>query len=156
MSLEGRVALVTAGTGGIGIHVARRLAEHGARVIVTGRDAVRGQDAIASISAGLPKARVELVLSDASSVAANIGLATEVERRFDRLDVLVNNAGVMRSTHTVTSEGLEITLATNFVGAFALTTRLLPLLRESSGERLPDVARRSLRRVTPSRALRRD
>jgi NAD(P)-dependent dehydrogenase (short-subunit alcohol dehydrogenase family) len=133
MSLEGRIALVTAATGGIGFHVARGLAERRAQVIVTGRDTKRGQQAVDEIAAGAGRARVHLILSDASSVAENVWLAENVERRFGRLDILVNNAGIMRSARTANAEGLEATLATNFVCPFALTMRLLPLLRESRG-----------------------
>jgi NAD(P)-dependent dehydrogenase (short-subunit alcohol dehydrogenase family) len=133
MPLDGRTALVTAATSGIGFQIALGLARRGARVVVTGRDAERGEEAVQRSEEQRVAGKLELLLSDAASIAENIRLAREVEHRLGRLDILVNNAGVLQAKRTTTAEGLETTLATNFAGTFALTTRLLPLLRTSRG-----------------------
>ena len=124
--------LVTGATGGIGFWIAMGLARAGARTFVTGRDEARGRDAVDEIRRVSGNERVELLVSDGSSIRANVALAEEISRRVDRLDVLVNNVGGGGTgDRRETDEGLEVTLATHFVGRVALTTRLVPLVEES-------------------------
>src|SRR5262245_56518726 len=112
-----RIALVTGATGGIGFHIATGLAAQGMRVIVTGRQRVDLDG-------------LELLQVDHTSVAANRDLASEIRR----LDVLVNNVGgTLTLERRETPDGIEATLATNFVCPLVLTEALLPVLR--SGER---------------------
>jgi NAD(P)-dependent dehydrogenase (short-subunit alcohol dehydrogenase family) len=125
-------ALITSATGGIGFQVAASLSRQGMRVIVTGRDEARGRQAVTELKAQAGHDGVELLLADASLVRDNLRLADEIGQCFQRLDVLVNNAGGGGHPERVeTSEGIESTLALNFVGPFALTTHLLPLLTRS-------------------------
>ena len=138
--LNGHVALVTGGTRGIGFHTAVGLATLGARVVVTGRDEKRGQQAIADLQRLAGGGDVELMIADASSVRAHITLAQAISARVSRLDILVNNAGGAAFPHRLeTVEGFEANLALNFVGPFALTTRLLPLLTETRAARVVNV-----------------
>lgn len=137
--MERTTALVTGGTGGIGFHIAAGLASGGARVLVSGRDADRGRAAVEKLRHRAGHERVELVLADASTVAGNHALADEVARRTDRLEVLVNNVGGLSVDRTETPEGLESTLSLCFVGPFALTGRLLPLLRAAGSARVVQV-----------------
>ncbi|MFT3709776.1 MAG: SDR family NAD(P)-dependent oxidoreductase [Archangium sp.] len=106
-------ALVTGATGGIGIHIARGLAASGATVTITGRDRPRGE-AVAR------EHGLQFVQVDHSLIAAN----RELARRFDALDLLVTNVGGLFAQRTVTSEGHELSLATNFLGPAALTLAL--------------------------------
>ena len=138
--IDRATALVTGGTGGIGFHVAAALARAGSRVIVTGRDPGRGDEAVARLRHAAGHDGISLVLSDASSIRENIRLAGDVAGRFGRLDVLVNNAGRVFPNRVETSEGLEATLALNFAGPFALTTHLLPLLTKGGRSRIVNVA----------------
>jgi len=118
--------LITGATAGIGFHTAAALARAGMHTIITGRNEERGRTAVAELRRQAGHDAVELIVADAQSVRDNLRLADDVARRVSRLDVLIDNVGgggfaERRETH----EGLEATLALNFVGPFALTTRLL-------------------------------
>jgi len=128
------VALVTGGTGGIGFHTAAALARAGMHVVVTGRDAQRGQLAVSQLKAQADHAAVDVIIADALLVRDNLFVAQEAIRRVERIDVLVNNVGGAGfATRQETLEGLEATLALNFVGPLALTTELLRLLPAPPG-----------------------
>jgi len=147
--LHGKSAVVTGGSAGIGFHTALGLARLGARVLVTARDDARGRTAIAQIRAMVGHADVDLLIADASSVYATSLLADAIARRFPRLDILVNNAGGGACAHrTETHEGFEAILALNFIGPFALTTRLLPLLSRSGPARVVNVVSSSFKMWT--------
>ncbi|MDP8901075.1 MAG: SDR family oxidoreductase [Actinomycetota bacterium] len=137
--MGGKVALVTGGTSGIGKATATALAAMGADVVVVGRDRERGEGAAAEIRARTG-ARVDLALADLASQAGVRGLAEGFERRYDRLDVLVNNAGLVQSTRTETPDGLETTFATNHLAPFLLTNLLLDMLKESAPSRVVTVS----------------
>ncbi|MFI9200487.1 oxidoreductase [Streptomyces sp. NPDC053048] len=136
---SGRTAVVTGANSGIGFVTARELARRGARVVLACRDATRGKAAEELLRAQVPGADVrlaELDLADLASVRAFAG-----ELKEDRLDLLVNNAGVMALPHRRTVDGFEMQLGTNHLGHFALTGLLLPLLREAgAGARVVTVS----------------
>jgi NAD(P)-dependent dehydrogenase (short-subunit alcohol dehydrogenase family) len=120
--------LITGATAGIGFHTAAALARAGMRVLITGRDEARGHDAVSRLRQQAGHDAVDLIPSDALSVRDNIRLAEEVAGRVQRVDLLVNNVGGGGfAERQETPEGIEATLALNFVGPFALTTRLLAL-----------------------------
>ncbi len=137
--MGGKVALVTGGTSGIGKATAMALAAMGADVVVVGRDRERGERAAAEIRAQTG-GRVDLALADLSSQAEVRELAEEFKRRYDRLDVLVNNAGLVQSTRTETVDGLESTFAINHLAPFLLTNLLLDMLKESAPSRVITVS----------------
>jgi len=146
--MSGRTCLVTGGTSGIGQDTALRLAMLGATVIIAGRDAVRTQRAASEVRQRVPLAEVETVTADMSSLAQVRRLAGEVMARHDRLDVLVNNAGVISMPGQLTADGLERTFATNHLGPFLLTNLLLrALLRCSAPARVVTVASAAHRQV---------
>jgi len=138
-NLDKQTALVTGGTGGIGFHTAVGLARAGARVFITGRNESRGRQAIKEMRRLAGHDAIDLLVADASSVRANTWLAEEVSQRVVRLDILVNNAGRVILSRTETPEGFEATLALNFIGPFALTTHLLPLLSQAPAARVVNV-----------------
>ena len=140
MILSDRVALVTGATSGIGFHTARSLARLGATVYITGRDPVRGTEAQHQIRDAAGHGRAYFVQSDASTVGGNQELAEDLMVLADRLDILVNNVGGTYTDRSVTQDDYETTLAMNFVGPFALTAELLPLLRASAPARIVNVA----------------
>jgi NAD(P)-dependent dehydrogenase (short-subunit alcohol dehydrogenase family) len=121
-SQEGRTVVVTGATSGIGYHTARELARAGAEVVLAVRDAARGEAARGEIGAA---AVVRLDLADQASVRA---AAEEILGRWPRIDVLVNNAGVMALPRRVTVDGFELQLATNHLGPFAFTGLLIGAL----------------------------
>jgi len=137
--MGGKVALVTGGTSGIGKATATALAAMGADVVVVGRDPERGERAAAEIRAQTG-GRVDLALADLASQAEVRSLAEEFRRRYDRLDVLVNNAGLVQSTRTETPDGLETTFATNHLAPFLLTNLLQDLLEKSAPSRVVTVS----------------
>ena len=126
-TLEGRTCLVTGATSGIGLETAKGLAREGARVLIVGRDAARGEAARREISQQTGNERVELLLADLASLREIRKLADEVGKRCDALHVLVNNAGVVQMRRTLTVDGLESTFAVNHLAYFALTNLLLDL-----------------------------
>ena len=132
----GRTAIVTGANTGIGYETARALARKGARVILACRDAAKAAAAVARIEAEGPAGRVEaqaLDLSDLDSVRA---FAERFTAAHERLDLLINNAGVMVPPKSQTKQGFELQFGTNHLGHFALTAQLLPVLQRTAGSRV--------------------
>jgi NAD(P)-dependent dehydrogenase (short-subunit alcohol dehydrogenase family) len=136
--LHGRIVLITGATSGIGEEAARQLSDRGATVVVGARDATRGEQVKKEIASG-EGAEVQLITADLSVPDQVRGLAREFERRFDRLDVLINNAGVDVGGRVTTDGGLELTFAVNYLAPFVLTTSLLDLLQASTPARVVNV-----------------
>lgn len=136
----GRVAIVTGANSGIGFHTARHLAEKGAEVVLACRNMTKAADAVERIRSGCPGAQVrasELDLSELNSVAA---FAERLLSEQPRLDLLINNAGVMIPPYTLTSDGHELQFATNHLGHFALTGRLLERLMATAKSKIVTVS----------------
>ncbi|AEW93928.1 MULTISPECIES: oxidoreductase [Streptomycetaceae] len=134
----GRTAVITGGNGGIGYHTALALARHGARVLLACRNEARGKAAAERIGAAAPGSRVayrHLDLADLSTVRA---FAAGYDA--DRLDLLVNNAGVMALPYGRTADGFETQFGVNHLGHFALTGLLLPRLLRTPGARVVTVS----------------
>jgi NAD(P)-dependent dehydrogenase (short-subunit alcohol dehydrogenase family) len=138
--MEGKVVLITGGTSGIGEAAATALAAMGAEVIVSGRNRERGEAAVEEIRRASGSEKVSLMTADFAVQAEVRGLADEFEERHGRLDVLINNAGLIRSRRTETPDGVELTLAVNHLAPFLLTNLLLDLLRKSAPSRIITVA----------------
>lgn len=133
---SGRVAIVTGANTGIGYETARALARKGAWVILACRDLQKASAAAERIQAEHPSGSVQaqqLDLSDLDSVAR---FAERFVGEHDRLDLLINNAGVMVPPASRTKQGFELQFGTNHLGHFALTAHLLPLLRRTAGARI--------------------
>ena len=136
----GRYAIVT-GTGGLGYETAVALAGAGASVLVAGRNAAKGAEALARIRAAHPAAEVAFEPLDLASLADIAAFALRTQAAGRPIDLLVNNAGVMMPPHrSLTSDGFELQFGTNHLGHFALTGRLLPLLRQGRGPRVVAVS----------------
>jgi retinol dehydrogenase 12 len=138
--VEAKTCLVTGATSGIGKATAARLAELGATVIAVARDRARGEQAAAEIRRRAPRSRVEVLTADLSRLGDVRTLAAQVQDRHDRLDVLVNNAGVAKFRPQLTPDGLGVTFATNHLGPFLLTNLLLDQLRHSAPARVVTVS----------------
>lgn len=136
-----RVAVVTGASSGIGKGVAKALARQGWRVIGTGRDPVRIAKAEAEIRAVSSTGAVTMLRADLSLIAEAEQLAQDIAALTDRIDLLVNNAGGMASELVMTPEGYEANFAGNHLGPFALTQRLLPLLRAAAKDAPPGAVR---------------
>ena len=135
-SQQGRIALVTGGTSGMGYEDALALSRAGAEVIIAARNPERGAEAVARIQAAVPGAKVQFEAVDLADISSIRALAERLQR-LPRLDVLINNAAIMSPPERGTSaEGFELQLATNYLGHFALTGLLVPLLQESEDARV--------------------
>ena len=140
--LTGKVALVTGSTDGLGRDVARRLAAAGARVLVTGRSAERGDSLVDEITRS-GKGSAKFYRADLASLDEVRGLADRVIRDTPRLDLLINNAGIgliFDSTRKFSAEGYELHFAVNYLAHYLLTKRLLPLLASSAPSRIINVS----------------
>lgn len=128
----GRIVLVTGGTSGMGYEDALALSRAGAEVIIVARNAERGQQTVERIREQLADARLQFEAVDLANLASVRSLAERLQERLPRLDVLINNAAIMAPPERGTSaDGQELQLATNYLGPFALTALLMPLLLES-------------------------
>ncbi|MBB3951874.1 SDR family oxidoreductase [Aureimonas jatrophae] len=139
-SQRGATAVVT-GTGGLGFETALALARAGADVIVAGRNPKKGSDAVARILRIAPDARVSFEPVDLGDLASVTRFGRRLSDSRDGLDILINNAGVMTPPHRqTTSDGFELQFGTNYLGHFALTAHLLPLLRRGNDARVVSVS----------------
>ncbi|ESX45893.1 SDR family oxidoreductase [Mesorhizobium sp. C416B] len=140
MDLKDKTILITGSTDGVGRVVAQRLGAGGARVLVHGRDAARGKAAVAEIESAGGKA--EFLAADLAWLAEVRRLAEAVRAKTDRLDILINNAGIgtAGAKRQLSADGFELRFAVNYLAGFLLTSELLPLLKASSPARIINVA----------------
>ncbi|MCQ3811195.1 MAG: SDR family NAD(P)-dependent oxidoreductase [Acidimicrobiia bacterium] len=149
LDLSGRIFIITGTTSGLGEESARVLAGRGARVAMLARNPEANQEAAERIKSSVPDANLSTHQLDLSDLASVERFAAEAARQFDRIDVLINNAGVMCCPFGHTADGFEMQFGTNHLGHFALTVQLLPLLQQgdqprvvtlsSGGHRISDV-----------------
>lgn len=144
----GKRVLVTGGTSGIGLEAAVALARAGARVVIVGRDAARTHSAVDRIRDRTSGVSVDSLLGDFAVQASIRTLAAEYRARYDRLDILINNAGTVYDTRTLTVDGIEATFAVNHLGYVLLTELLLDLLVASAPARIVMVSSRGHYRGT--------
>lgn len=145
-SQRDRKAVVT-GTGGLGYEDALALARAGASVVIAGRDSRKGAHAVAAIRETFPEAQVRFRVLDLADLASVAGFAAELAREEDSLDLLINNAGVMTPPlRRTTADGFELQFGTNYLGHFALTAHLLPLLKKGRRSRVVSLGSVAARR----------
>lgn len=138
--LIGKVAIVTGANSGIGYEMARTLARKQATVILACRNQDKGDAAVRRISQESVKAKTELGLLDLSDLASIHRFANEFAGRYDRLDILINNAGIMMTPLGRTADGFELQFGTNHLGHFALTGLLLDLILRTRQARVITVS----------------
>jgi NAD(P)-dependent dehydrogenase (short-subunit alcohol dehydrogenase family) len=138
--LDGRTCLITGATSGIGLATAAGLAKLGAQVVMVGRDRDRGEQARKSVVEQSGNDRVDLLLADLSSLASIRSLAQEFLASYPALHVLVNNAGTVELSRTLTVDGFEKTFAVNHLAYFLLTNLLLDRIRASAPARIVNVS----------------
>lgn len=133
--------VVVTGVGGLGFETALALAGAGAEVVLAGRDAKKGQDAVIHILRIHPHAQLRFGQLDLASLASVYAFADRLLAEAQPIDILVNNAGVMAPPRRhSTADGFELQLGTNYLGHFALTARLLPLLCRSPAARVVNLS----------------
>lgn len=138
--MRGKTVLVTGANTGIGLETAAGLAEMRADVVITARDPAKGSAAVAEIRRRHSDAKVAAMELDLSRLDDVRAFAESFTDSHPRLDVLINNAGLMLGERTVTDDGYETTFQVNHLGPFLLTNLLLPLLRASAPSRIINVA----------------
>ena len=136
----GRVAVITGANTGLGYETALALAEHGAQVVLAVRNVDKGKDAAARITAASPGADVELQELDLTSLDSIRAAARQLRSDHDRIDLLINNAGVMYTPKSHTKDGFELQFGTNHLGHFAFTGLLLDRLLPVAGSRVVTIS----------------
>ncbi|MCG6114025.1 MAG: oxidoreductase [Mesorhizobium sp.] len=135
-SQRGKTIIVT-GTGGLGYEDALALALAGGDVIVAGRNPQKGAEAVRRIKQSYSGAQVDFEAVDLGDLASIAAFAERMSKRRTKIDVLINNAGVMTPpTRKTTADGFELQFGTNYLGHFALTAQLMPLLQKSAAPRV--------------------
>ncbi|OBG87370.1 short-chain dehydrogenase [Mycobacterium sp. E802] len=137
---SGRIAIVTGSNTGLGYETARVLAAKGAHVLIAVRNLDKGRDAVERITKAAPKADLRLQKLDVGSLDSVRAGADELKAAYPRIDLLINNAGVMYPPKQTTVDGFELQFGTNHLGAFALTGLLLDHLLPVEGSRVVAVA----------------
>ncbi|MFF6782563.1 oxidoreductase [Streptomyces sp. NPDC012510] len=133
---RGRTAVVTGANSGIGYVAARELARRGAQVVLACRSTERGLAALERMGSEVPDAHIELLRLDLGDLQSVREFVAGYDRAYDRLDLLINNAGVMAVAQGRTADGFETQFGTNHLGHFALTGLLLPRLLATPGARV--------------------
>ena len=136
---RGRTAVVTGANGGLGLETARELARKGAHVVMAARNQQKAQDALSDIRADVPDASLELVTLDLASQASVRAAAEQILGAHERVDLLVNNAGVMGIPERRTVDGFEMQFGVDHLGHWALTALVLPALLSTPGARVVTV-----------------
>jgi len=137
---HGKLAVITGANTGLGLETAKALASHGAAVILAVRNTDKGKAAMAAITAEAPGAQVSIEELDLSSLDSVRSAATRLRSGTDRIDLLINNAGVMYTPRSATAEGFELQFGTNHLGHFAFTGLLLDRMLGVDGSRVVSVS----------------
>lgn len=137
---SGRVVIITGASSGIGLETAKAFAEKNAELMLAVRDADKGERAVRTILKQYPKAKVSVQLLDLAELKSVTDFAADFLANHDRLDLLINNAGIMMCPFAKTADGFEIQFGTNHLGHFALTGLLLPLLQQTNNSRVVNVS----------------
>jgi NAD(P)-dependent dehydrogenase (short-subunit alcohol dehydrogenase family) len=135
-----KTILITGATNGIGLEASVTLAKEGHRVVLVGRDEKRTAEAVAQVKQRSGSEKVESLLADFMSLADVRKLADDYRAKYDRLDVLINNAGTVFSTRTLSKDGIEATFAVNHLAPYLLTRLLLDLIVKSAPARVVNVS----------------
>ncbi|MFE9917669.1 oxidoreductase [Micromonospora sp. NPDC005553] len=133
--LDGTTALVTGATAGIGLEMAKALSAQGAHVVIGARDAARGAEAVRALPG-----RGSVLALELASLRAVRQAASDLHKRFERLDILINNAGLWWQPAQLTKDGFESQMGVNHLGHFALTGLLLDMLERSPAGRIVTVS----------------
>ena len=138
--LHGQIAIITGANTGLGLETAKALAAHGAKVVLAVRNTDKGDAAMAAITAEHPSSEVATQALDLSSLDSVRKAADRLRSDYDRIDLLVNNAGVMYTPRTSTADGFELQLGTNHFGHFAFTGLILDRMLDVEGSRIVNLS----------------
>ncbi len=141
--LSGQTAFITGGASGLGQETARAMAAKGAHVVLAARDQSKLDEAAAAIRAETGSELVETIRVDLASLDSVRQCGAEAKERFEKIDLLINNAGVMACPKGQTADGFEMQFGTNHLGHFALTNQLLPLVKKGAAKRIVNLSSRA-------------
>jgi len=131
--LSGMTVFITGANCGLGQETARAMAAKSAHVVMAGRDQAKLDEAVAAIFETVPDAKLDTIALDLGSLESIRAATSRARQRFDKIDILINNAGVMATPFEHTHDGFERQFGTNHLGHFALTAELMPLIERGSG-----------------------
>ena len=137
---SGRVAIVTGSSSGIGYEAARVLANKNAEVIIAVRNQIKGDAAVHKIKVQNQDANVKVMLLDLANLKSIKRFADDFKAKYSKLDLLINNGGVMMPPYSKTEDGFELQFGTNHLGHFALTAQLMGLLKQTENSRIVNVS----------------
>ncbi len=140
--LSGCTVFITGANSGLGQETARAMASKGAHVVMAGRDQDKLDEAVAAIRADVPLAELDTITVDLGSLENIRASTSRARQRFAKIDILINNAGVMATPFTHTADGFEMQFGTNHLGHFALTGELMPLLERGTAKRIVNLSSR--------------
>ncbi len=138
--LSGKRIIVTGGNSGLGYESVKAFAENGAEVILTARTIENGENAKAEIVKGKISGSIKIVELDLADLGSVKKFADQIKKEYDKLDILLNNAGIMMTPYHKTKDGFEGQMGTNHLGHFALTGLLFDLIKETKGSRVINVS----------------
>jgi NAD(P)-dependent dehydrogenase (short-subunit alcohol dehydrogenase family) len=137
---SGRIVIVTGSSSGIGYEAARVLANKNAQIIIAVRNSVKGEKALQQIKAQNENAQTKVIILDLANLESVKKFVDEFKKNYDRLDLLINNAGVMMPPYSKTVDGFELQIGTNHLGHFALTMQLLDVMEKTENSRIVNVS----------------
>jgi len=138
--LSGKVIIVTGGNSGLGFESVKAFAGKGASVVLASRNMQKGEDAKTEILKAYPAGKVEVLELDLMDLESIRTFVRQFEEKYKRLDVLLNNAGIMTTPYFKTKDGFEGQIGTNHLGHFALTAQLMNLIKSTPGSRVVNVS----------------
>ncbi|MDP5104409.1 MAG: SDR family NAD(P)-dependent oxidoreductase [Erythrobacter sp.] len=140
--LSGQTVFITGANSGLGQETARAMAAKGAHIVMAGRDQAKLDEAVAAITASVPQAQLDTLTVDLGSLESIRAATSRARQRFAKIDILINNAGVMACPFLHTHDGFEMQFGTNHLGHFALTAELMPLIERGSAKRIVNLSSR--------------
>lgn len=140
--LSGLTVFITGANSGLGQETARAMAACGAHIVMAGRDQDKLDEAVAAIRETIPQAKLDTILCDLGNLESIRAATSRARQRFEKIDILINNAGVMACPFGHTTDGFETQFGTNHLGHFALTAELLPLIEAGSIKRIVNLSSR--------------
>ncbi|UAB78135.1 SDR family NAD(P)-dependent oxidoreductase [Erythrobacter sp. SCSIO 43205] len=140
--LSGKTVFITGGSSGLGQETARAMAAKGAHVIIAARNPKQMEEAVAAIKSDVPDAELDTLTCDLASLESIKEAGKQANDRFEKIDILINNAGVMACPKMETADGFEMQFGTNHLGHFALTKHLMPLVEAGGDKRIVNLSSR--------------
>ena len=138
--MKDKIVLITGASSGIGKATAQELARQGVTLILVSRNEQRGMEILKEIKAEIPAAKLSFYPCDLSSLSSVRQLGQKIIQNYSRIDVLINNAGILPGKYQTSADGFELSWATNHLGPFLFTNLLLPLVQQASQGRIINVS----------------